>query len=164
MEDVYDKIHWRFIRIDVKYLMPVTREKIEESIKLTMKVAPENVDRVVFDSVTDLDKALADPVLYRRALRYMAELCYKNDITALFVEEAPMITREWSEAKNLAECVILLDFLRIPEGYARALRIVKKYRSPHPLDWIPYKITNNGIEIMEGRYVRINYEFKYDRG
>ncbi len=160
MEDVFDKIHWRFVRIEAKFLLPLTPEKIEQSTISTIKMQPDEVDRIIFDSVTDMDKALGDPVLYRTALRYLSRLCYKNDITALFVEEAPM-TQEWSETKNLAESVILLDILRVPDGYARALRILKKYRTAHPLDYIPFEITDNGIEIKEGRYVRKNYEFEY---
>jgi KaiC/GvpD/RAD55 family RecA-like ATPase len=163
MEGVFDKIHWRFIRIEPKFLMPVTKEKIREGLEATFKKRGEEVDRVVFDTATDLDKTLADPVLYRRAIRYMAELCHDYDVTAIFIEEAPMIG-EWSETKNLAESIIFLDLLRVPRGYARALRILKKYRTAHTLDWIPFEITDNGIEIKEGRYVRVNHEFEYEPG
>jgi KaiC/GvpD/RAD55 family RecA-like ATPase len=135
-------------------------EKIEESVVSTIKLQPDDVDRVVFDSVTDVDKALGDPVLYRNALRYLSRLCYRNDITALFVEEAPLM-KEWSETKNIAESVILLDILRVPDGYARALRILKKYRTAHPLEYIPFDITDDGIEIQDGKLVRKDYEFEY---
>jgi KaiC/GvpD/RAD55 family RecA-like ATPase len=160
MEDVFDKIHWRFVRIEAKFLLPLTPEKLEESTISTIKMQPMDVDRIIFDSVTDMDKALGDPVLYRNALRYLSRLCYNNDITALFVEEAPF-TQEWSETKNVAESVIFLDILRVPEGYARALRILKKYRTAHPLDYIPFEITDGGIVIKDGKYVRKNYEFEY---
>jgi circadian clock protein KaiC len=160
MEDVFEKIHWRFVRIEAKFLLPLTMEKIEESVVSTIKLQPEEVDRVIFDSVTDLDKALGDPVLYRNALRYLSRLCYRNDMTALFVEEAPLM-KEWSETKNIAESVILLDILRVPNGYSRALRILKKYRTAHPLDYIPFDITNDGIEIKDGKLVRKDYEFEY---
>jgi circadian clock protein KaiC len=160
MEDVFEKIHWRFVRIEAKFLLPLTMEKIEESVVSTIKLQPDDVDRVVFDSVTDVDKALGDPVLYRNALRYLSRLCYRNDITALFVEEAPLM-KEWSETKNIAESVILLDILRVPDGYARALRILKKYRTAHPLEYIPFDITDDGIEIQDGKLVRKDYEFEY---
>ena len=163
MKDVYDRIHWRFAEVDAKELMPLTREKLESSIRKLFEIELGDVDRFVLDSATCLDKSLADPVLYRKALRYIAGICYDNDITALFIEEAPIIG-EWSEAKNMSECVIFLDMIKVPDGYARALRIIKKYRSSHPLDWIPYEITSKGIEIREGRYVRVNYEFYYEPG
>ncbi|RLI82334.1 recombinase RecA [Archaeoglobales archaeon] len=160
MEGVFDRIHWRFVRIDAKFLLPLTPEKLEESVVATIKTQPRDVDRIVVDSVTDMDKALGDPVLYRLALRYLSRLFQKNDVTALFVEEAPYM-QEWSETKNLAESVILLDILRVPDGYARALRILKKYRTAHPLDYIPFEITDQGIEIRDGKFVRRNYEFEY---
>ncbi len=163
MENVYDKIHWRFVRIDPKMIMPVTREKIVNGLTATFEVDPSDIDRVILDSSTSLEKELADPVLYRRVLNYMAELSYEYEITSLWVEEAPM-HGEWSDTKNIVESVIFLNLLRVPEGYARALRIVKKYRTSHPLEWIPYEITNDGIVIKDGWYVRRDYEYEYKRG
>ncbi len=160
MKDVYDKINWRFIRVEPKYLMPVTREKVREGLENTFRMKPEEIDRVVFDTVTDLDKALADPVLYRRAIRYMIDLSYEYEVTAVFVEEAP-ISGEWSETRNLVESILHLDVLRVPDGFARAMRIVKKYRTSHPIDWIPFRITGKGIEIGDGRYVGVGYEYEY---
>ena len=81
-------------------------------------------------------------------------------MTAIFIEEAPYYG-EWSEARHIAECIILLDLLRVPTGYARALRILKKYRTCHSMDYIPFEITENGIELRDGRYVRVNYEFEF---
>ncbi|WP_202319613.1 RAD55 family ATPase [Archaeoglobus neptunius] len=160
MEDVYEKIHWRFIRVDPKFLLPLTREKIVEGLKFTFGMDGEDIDRVVFDSCTDLEKTLADPVLYRRAITYMADLSYEYGITSLWVEEAPM-KGEWSDTKNITESVIFLDLLRVSEGYTRALRILKKYGSKIPLEWIPYDITENGIEIKDGFLVRREYEYEF---
>ncbi len=162
MEDVYSKIHWRFVRIDPKMMMPMTKEKIAEGLRATFRMDGKDIDRVVFDSCTDLERTLADPVLYRRALNYMAELSYDYEITSLWVEEAPM-HGEWSDTKNMVESVIFLNLLRVPEGYARAMRIVKKYRTAHPLEWIPYDVTDDGIVIKDGWYVRRDYEYEYKR-
>ena len=160
IKDVYNKIHWRFIDIDAKDLLPLTKDRLKEKMADYVGMDLKDVDRVVFDSSTSLDLVLADRALYRRAITYIAQMCYDNDVTAIFVEETPMIS-EWSETRFFAECVIFMDILRIPDGYIRALRILKKYRNSHPLEWIPYDITDNGIEIKEGRYVRADYEFKY---
>jgi KaiC/GvpD/RAD55 family RecA-like ATPase len=161
MEDIYEKIHWKFQEIESKSFIPLTKEKIDQTIREEFGIGFDEVDRFVFDSASSLEKALGDPVLYRRALRYLADMCYENDVTAIFIEEAPYYG-EWSEARHIAECIILLDLLRVPTGYARALRILKKYRTDHPLDYIPFEITENGIELKEGRYVRVNYEFKFE--
>jgi len=158
MEDIFEKIHWRFIRIETKYLLPLTYEKIRDSVTATIKMDLKDVDRIVFDTVTDMDKALNDPVLYRQALRYLSRLCYENDVTAIFVEEE-YGDGVWSEARNLAECVIHLRILRIPGGYTRALRIVKKYRVGHPLHYIPFEITSDGIVIREGKLVGREYDY-----
>ena len=162
MEDVYSKIHWRFVRIDPRMMMPMTKEKIAEGLRATFGMDGNEIDRVVLDSCTDLERTLADPVLYRRALNYMAELSYDYEITSLWVEEAPM-HGEWSDTKNMVESVIFLNLLRVPEGYARAMRIVKKYRTAHPLEWIPYDVTDDGIVIRDGWYVRRDYEYEYKR-
>jgi KaiC/GvpD/RAD55 family RecA-like ATPase len=161
MEGVYDKIIWKFHEIESKSFIPMTKEKIDQSIKQEFGIKLNEVDRFVFDSASSLEKALGDPVLYRRALRYLADMCYENDVTAIFIEEAPYYG-EWSEARHIAECIILLDLLRVPTGYARALRILKKYRTDHSLDYIPFEITDNGVELKDGRYVRVNYEFKFE--
>jgi len=160
MKDLYDKIHWRFIRVEPKYLLPMTKEKVKEGLDATYGISADLIDRVVFDSCTDLEKTLADPVLYRRAIRYMADLAYKYEVTSLWVEEAPMVG-PWSETKNFVETLIFMDILRVPEGYARAMRILKKYRTAHPLEWFPYDITNDGIVIKEGWFVRKDYEYKF---
>ncbi|MEG9194984.1 MAG: RAD55 family ATPase [Candidatus Methanoglobus sp.] len=160
MKDVYDKINWRFIRIEPKYLLPMTKEKIKESLDNVYGITAEQVDRVIFDSCTDLEKTLGDVVLYRRAIRYMADLAYKYEVTALWVEEAPMVG-PWSDTKNFVETLLFMDILRVPEGYARAMRILKKYRSAHPLEWFPYEISNEGITIKDGWFVRKDYEYKF---
>ncbi|MDK2795387.1 MAG: hypothetical protein PWQ58_586 [Archaeoglobaceae archaeon] len=160
MKDVYDKIHWRFIRVEPKYLLPMTKEKIKEGLEAVYGISSDLIDRVVFDSCTDLEKTLADPVLYRRAIRYMADFAYKYEVTSVWVEEAPMVG-PWSETKNFVETVLFMDILRIPDGYARAMRILKKYRTPHPLEWFPYEISNDGIVIKDGWFVRKDYEYKF---
>jgi len=160
MKDVYDKINWRFIRIEPKYLLPMTKEKIKESLENVYGITAEQVDRVIFDSCTDLEKTLADAVLYRRAIRYMADLAYKYEVTSLWVEEAPMVG-PWSDTKNFVETLLFMDILRVPEGYVRAMRILKKYRSAHPLEWFPYEISNEGITVKDGWFVRKDYEYKF---
>ncbi len=163
MDGVYDKIEWVFLDVDIRNLLPLTRENFTKVVSGILKSKLKDLDRIVFDSVTSVEKAFADPVLYRRSLNYFADLCYDNDVTAIIVEEAPLYG-EFGEAKALSECVIHLDILRVPRGYARAMRIIKKYRTSHPLDWIPYEITDRGVVIKEGRYVRVSYEFYYESG
>lgn len=163
MKDVYDSIEWVFLDVDVRNLLPLTKENFTKLVSGIFETGLDSVDRLVFDSVTSVEKAFADPVLYRRALNYLADLCYDNDVTAIIVEEAPLYG-EFGEAKALSECVIHLDILRVPGGYGRAMRIIKKYRTDHPLDWIPYDITGDGIVVKEGRYVRVSYEFHYESG
>ncbi len=163
MEEVYDKIHWRFIRIDPKYILPLTREKVYEGLRATFGIEGEEIDRVIFDSCTDLELALADPVLYRRAITIMADLSYDYEVTSLWVEEAPM-QGEWSSTKNIVDSVIFLNLLRTEEGYQRAIRILKKYRTKVPLEWIPYDITGEGIVILDGYLVKRGYEYEYKRG
>ncbi|AKG91464.1 RecA-superfamily ATPases implicated in signal transduction [Geoglobus ahangari] len=163
MKDCYDKIDWIFLDIDVRDLLPLTKENFNRVFSSLFRGKLDDVDRLVFDSVTSVEKAFADPVLYRRALKFFSDLCYDSDVTALIVEEAPLYG-EFGEAKALSECVIHLDILRVPNGYARAMRLIKKYRTGHPLDWIPYEITDDGIVLKEGRYVRVSYEFHYESG
>lgn len=162
MKDVYSKIKWRFIRVDPKFIMPVTREKIVEGLRATFGMDGKDIDRVIFDSCTDLELALADSVLYRRAITYMSDLSYEYEITSLWIEEAPMY-REWSSTKNIVDSVIFLDLLRTQDGYVRAMRILKKYRTKVPLEWIPFEITDHGVNILEGYIVRKNYDYEYKR-
>ncbi|MEM2069936.1 MAG: RAD55 family ATPase [Archaeoglobaceae archaeon] len=160
MKDVFDKINWKFVRWDPKFLMPLTKEKLLEGLELIYGSKSKDVDRIILDSCTDLENTLADVVLYRRAMSILADLAYEYGITALWIEEAPM-KEEWSPTKNFAEAVLFLDLLRVPEGYTRAMRILKKYRNSHPLEFFPYEITNEGIVIKDGWFVRKDYEYEF---
>jgi len=107
------KIKWRFIRVDPKFLLPLTREKVVNGLN-AFGMDGKDIDRVIFDSCTDLDLALADPVLYRRAITYMSDLSYEYEITSLWIEEAP-IQGEWNSTKNIVDSVIFLNLLRTEE-------------------------------------------------
>ncbi len=160
MKDAFSKITWVFSDVDARDFLPMNKERFAQKLKeIVGKVC--DYERLIFDTVTSFERAFGDPVLYRRALRYLAEVCYENKVTLLIVEEIS-VNGVFGETVNLSECAIHLDLLRTPTGYERALRIVKRYGHGHPLDWLPFKITNRGIEIGDGRYVRVNYEFRHE--
>ncbi|MDI3497187.1 hypothetical protein [Archaeoglobus sp.] len=44
------------------------------------------------------------------------------------------------------------------------MRILKKYRTRVPLEWIPYEITDEGVVIKDGYIVKRSYDYEYKRG
>jgi KaiC/GvpD/RAD55 family RecA-like ATPase len=53
----------------------------------------------------------------------------------------------------------------------RAMKIIKRYRKTHPLNWIPYEITEEGIRIKRGlcipkdhEYILIGEEYEHGSG
>ena len=158
MMDVFDKIHWRIVDIDARHVMPITREKLYEWIRKIVGFELENVDRLVFDVITSLYRALGDFVLYRKALKILESIFYENDITTIFIEEAETI-RDASITIGASSCALFLGYIQTQMGEMRALKIVKRYRKPHPINWIPYDITENGIVIRKGMCIAKDHEY-----
>ncbi len=80
MLDVFDRIYWRVVEVEAKQLMPLTHEKIAEWLENLIGLELEKVDRLVFDVVTSIHRALGDVVLYRRALKSLELILYENDL------------------------------------------------------------------------------------
>ena len=160
MEDVFDKIHWRTVDVDARQLMPVTREKLEGWNAKIIGLDLEEVDRLVFDVVTCMDRALGDPVLYRRVVKTLETIYYENSITAIFVEEAETV-KDAAVTIGAANCAMFLEYIRTQVGEMRAIRIIKKYGYPHPIHMIPYDISSEGIKIREGACVAKDYDYVF---
>ncbi len=170
MLDVFDRIYWRVVEVDARQIMPLTREKIIEWLEGLIGFELEKVDRLVFDVVTSIYRALGDVVLYRRALKNLETVLYKNDITTIFVEEADTI-RDASITIGASSCALYLGYIYTQIGETRAMKIVKRYRKTHPLNWIPYEITENGIRIKSSlcipkdhNYILIGEEYGHRSG
>ena len=160
MEDVFDKIHWRIVDVDARQLMPVTREKLEEWNAKIVGLDLEEVDRIVFDVVTCINRALGDPVLYRRVVKTLETIYYENSITALFVEEADSV-KDAAVTIGAANCAMFLDYIHTQIGEMRAIRIIKKYGHSHPIHWIPYEVSDDGISIKEGMCLAKDYDYVF---
>ncbi len=158
MLDVFDRIYWRVVEVDARQIMPITNEKITEWLENVIGFELEKVDRLVFDVVTSIYRALGDVVLYRRALKSLEMVLYENDVSTIFVEEADSI-REASITVGASSCAIYLNYINTQAGETRAMKIIKRYRRTHPLNWIPYEITEDGIQIKKGLCIPKDHEY-----
>ncbi len=153
LKDVADSIRWYHMSADPKELIPFTFEKqirffshsmpdmVAEDGQFLMKV-----DRLVLDSITTIEKLISDPALYRFIIYRIIKHLYGNGITTLLVEEKDMADISWGETRNFVEAVLYLERIDLG-GYTRAMKILKRYGVNHPIDWIPYTITGNGIKL-----------------
>ncbi len=88
MRGAFDRIHWRFVDIDSRMFMPVTREKVEGWFEEYVRVDAGSVDRLVFDVVSCIMRAIGDFVLFRRILRELGRIFYRNGTAAILIEDA----------------------------------------------------------------------------
>jgi len=158
MEDVFDKIYWRIVDVDARQIMPLTREKMTEWMKKIVGLDLEDVDRLVFDVITSLYRALGDLVLYRRALKVLESIYYENDVTTVFIEEAESI-KDASITIGASNCALFLSYIQTQLGETRALKIVKRYGYSHPIKWIPYEINGNGMHIKDGLCISKDHDY-----
>ncbi len=154
MRGAFDRIHWRFVDIDSRMFMPVTREKVEGWFEEHVRVDAGGIDRLVFDVVSCIMRAIGDFVLFRRILRELGRIFYRNGTAAILIEDAGEYGLP--ATVGMSECALQLDIIRTPTGYRRAMRILKRYGVEHTLNWIPFEITPDGIRLDDREYFELD--------
>ncbi len=108
-------------------------------------------DRVVVDSLSALSIAFDDKENYRKYIRKLFETFEKiNSVNFVLAEteQDPTVYSRTGTEEFLADGVIVLYNLKKNERRENALEILKLRSSDHVKKMVPYKITNNGIEIQ----------------
>ena len=155
LKDVVDKIKWYDMEIEPRDLIPFT---VEKQYKIFHRVLPDVVDeklnlkipvhRGVIDSLTTIEKIIGDKSMFRyiagRWIRYFT----MQKISTILIEEID-IGEETSggEMRNFTEATILMDYIESKNMYMRAMKIMKRYGVNHPTYWMPFHISEEGIEL-----------------
>jgi len=144
--------------------------------QLVEKLAESKIDFVVLDSLASITGVLPEeefakisqgkimdnyvPMMtsearvIRRSIRRLVMALKKSGVTVLMINELPEGTKKLSkddESDFLADGVIVMHYIEIGVTDYRSLLIRKMRKTKHMMDLIPYNITTNGIELLEGK-------------
>jgi len=108
--------------------------------------------RLVFDSLTDLDMALAGEDGLREAVYELVSMLDNRGVTSLVVTEVPeLFGQTYVTGKHLSiivDGIILLKYLELESEIMRALSVLKMRGSSHDTGIWRYVIQGHGIEIL----------------
>ena len=158
-----NKITFRDFTPEPKELMPINEEVIKELFDKKLRVEGK-INRLVIDSISTFERVLLDQSMIRKFFYILSRQLAENKCTSIFVEEARKASSPiWDETRNICESFIELTTLPTRTKLVRALRIVKRYGVSHPLEWLPFEITNKGVKLLNGRYIERNEDVIFIR-
>lgn len=127
---------------------PITLENVlETTIDL---VREEGIKRIVVDPITALTMCYDDPTEKRAALLNFFDSLSATDCVSIITSElrAPQLNGEFQVEEFLAQGVIVLDTIMHEGTLIKAILIEKMRGIEHDVQYRPYRITKNGIEIF----------------
>jgi circadian clock protein KaiC len=109
--------------------------------------------RLVLDSLVEIEKAVTDERRRRSVLRCLLELLRAHHVTALVTRELSPITGpelDFSDSPlaALSENLILLRFVEYRNELYRILSVLKMRDSQHDRTLRQYEITNDGLHVL----------------
>ncbi len=107
--------------------------------------------RLVLDSASLLEMTFDTRKDARENLFHMAQMVKSAGATAIFTAEADPRNPETSRdgiVEYTADGVILLSYVKSPEGVQLSIRVVKMRRTKHMRAPKPYEITDEGIRVQ----------------
>ena len=135
--------------IELMYRSPVDIYIDEWVYALLETVERTGADRVLIDSLSDLQLASPDPVRFREYMYSLVQRLSRSNISLFMTAELPDLfqTTNLSEhgISHLADNVVLLEYIRENATLRRALTVLKTRASRHEPETREYTITTNGI-------------------
>ncbi len=113
-------------------------------------VEEEKIQRIVVDPVTSIMLRYEKPSSRRKAMLMLFDALAATGCSSLVTTElrTTMLYRQFQIEEFLSQGVILLHS-RLHEGnVVRAIQIEKMRGIPHDMQWRPYQITAEGIEVF----------------
>lgn len=140
-------------RIRLYHRIPVdvpADELVDEIVQQIEGFAP---DRVVIDSVAEIEHVLADDRRRRSVLVSLAELLRARDITAIVTREmsqkaGPELELSESPLASLGENLILLRYVEFRGELFRILSILKMRDTAHDRSIRQYEIGRGGVRVL----------------
>jgi circadian clock protein KaiC len=137
--------------VELLYRSPVDLYIDQWVYELLTTIEATGAQRVLIDSLGDLEFAAGDEARYREYLYSLVQRCSRRGVSLLMTAELPdlfQLTRI-SEigVSHLADNVVVLPYLRGPAGIRRTLTVLKTRASMHEPQVREFTITPAGITL-----------------
>jgi circadian clock protein KaiC len=139
--------------VDLMYRTPVDLYLDEWVHDLLATVEESAANRVLIDSLGDLEMAARDEVRFREYVYSLLQRFSRSAISVVMTQEVPQLfgitTLSEKGVSHLADNVILLQYLRGQSRIRRAVSVIKTRASSHDADIREFEITSEGFELGE---------------
>jgi circadian clock protein KaiC len=137
-------------KLDHFYTSPVELQIDTVANEIVRRIARDGVKRVVVDSVSDLEKASADPLRYRDLLYSLTQLFAAHNVTSMLLVETVGLSPEHRvtgyEVSYMSDNILLLEVL-LGEDLTRTIRLLKSRGSEHDGRRHQLRITRSGVAV-----------------
>jgi len=128
-------------------------ESYPDEHALMIKDAVKEIDakRVVFDSISDLESAIPDPIKIRNYVSSLIAFFGSVGATPFFTLESPKLTGDVQISEKgvsyVANTIIFLRYVEISSEMRKALSVLKMRGSDHDKEIREFDITEKGIKV-----------------
>lgn len=140
-------------QVTLKYQVPVDLYLDQWVYELLDEIERTNSKRVFIDSLSDLENATTDPRRFDEFLYSLLHRCARNNVSVMMSYEVRNlfgVTRLSDKAaSNMADNVVLMQYMPIETAMHRALTVLKTRGSTHDPAIRPFEITSRGIVLVE---------------
>lgn len=132
------------------------RRHIELKEMLHTTVLKSKAKRVVIDTISAWGPYVGSVSAIRRNLFELNYMLKKLGVTTLLTSEVPLgekIASRFQVEEFIADCIIVLNYLRKEKYFERSLIVWKMRRSDHSKGVHPFEITKNGIVVYPKEFI-----------
>ncbi len=170
-EDIWEMFGWNILEMEedgmvsvmsVKPIFPskeidnlnrLVRSYISDLLNdVSEAVEAIDADRVIIDSISVIEMFIKDEYMARVALSSLLNNLREIGVTSLLTGSVPETSEGLSGGgiiEYLVDCIILMEFVPVAEGYDRTMEIRKMRRTDHDVAIMPFEIRSDGLAIQE---------------
>jgi circadian clock protein KaiC len=130
---------------------PVESYPDEHAFMIKDAVKDIGAKRVVFDSISDLESAIPDPIKVRDYVSSLIAFFRSVGATPLFTLESPKLTGDVQISERgvsfVVNTIIFLRYVEIGSEMQKALSVLKMRGSDHDKEIREFEITEEGIKV-----------------
>lgn len=137
--------------LKIIYTSPVESCPDEHAFMIKQAVKEINAKRVVFDSISDLESAIPDPIKVRDYVSSLIAFFRSVGVSSLFTLESPRLTGDVQISEKgvsfVVNTIIFLRYVEIGSEMRKALSVLKMRGSDHDKEIREFEITEKGIKV-----------------
>ncbi len=134
------------------YVNPRNISPDEHNLEIKSQIEDNNVKRLLYDGVYNLESVIPDPVELREHIRLLTDFLKYKGITVMMTNEvSKKITYDNIpdiSILSIADAIIMLNFTDGQDRFERTMSVLKLRGSQHDLSVREYIIGVHGIEIV----------------